>query len=265
MKLTVLCDNNTFIDNYLIGEPAYSVYIENGKDKILFDVGYSNVYKQNAKLLGIDLTKVNKIALSHGHDDHTKGIKYFPTKNHPKVYYAPHLFEERFDNELNISSPFTRDKMNKNFKMIEVPKPLEISKNLFFLGPIPRIFDFEKEKSGLERKINGVRLPDEFPDDSALCYVCDDGLVIITACSHSGICNICEYAKKLFNKKIKLIIGGFHLLCLSKKAKQTINYFKKQRGTKFYPCHCTDLHVKAEMIRKGLDVNNVGSGLTLEI
>ena len=64
MKLLVLCDNNTFIDSYLIGEPALSFYIENGKDKILFDLGYSNVFKFNAEKRNINLEKINKIVLS---------------------------------------------------------------------------------------------------------------------------------------------------------------------------------------------------------
>ena len=64
MKLTVLCDNNTYIDSYLVGEPALSFYIENGKDKILFDLGYSSVFKFNAEKRGINLDKVNKIVLN---------------------------------------------------------------------------------------------------------------------------------------------------------------------------------------------------------
>ena len=42
MKLTVLCDNNTFIDQYYLGEPALCFYLENGEDRILFDTGLLN-------------------------------------------------------------------------------------------------------------------------------------------------------------------------------------------------------------------------------
>ena len=58
MKLTVLCDNNTFIDSYLLGEPALSFYIECGQDRILFDLGYSNVFSFNANKLKIDFPMV---------------------------------------------------------------------------------------------------------------------------------------------------------------------------------------------------------------
>ncbi len=70
MKLKVLEDNNTFIDMYYLGEPAVSYYIEDGNDKILFDVGYSDAFMKNAKKMNIDLDKVNKLVISHGDYDH---------------------------------------------------------------------------------------------------------------------------------------------------------------------------------------------------
>ena len=76
MKLTVLVDNNTIIDQYLLGEPAVSYYIETGDQNILFDAGYSDAFLINAQRLDIDLTKLDKVVLSHGHLDHTWGLQY---------------------------------------------------------------------------------------------------------------------------------------------------------------------------------------------
>jgi glyoxylase-like metal-dependent hydrolase (beta-lactamase superfamily II) len=74
VKLTVLVDNNTLIDQYFIGEPAVSYYIEDGNERILFDAGYSDVIIHNANKLHIDLGKISKIVFSHGHNDHTGGF-----------------------------------------------------------------------------------------------------------------------------------------------------------------------------------------------
>lgn len=71
MRLTVLVDNNTLIDRYLIGEPGVSYLIEYDGQKILFDTGYSDVFLKNAQTLKIDLTSIDSIVFSHGHNNHT--------------------------------------------------------------------------------------------------------------------------------------------------------------------------------------------------
>ena len=76
MKLTVLVDNNTYIDQYYLGEPALSFYIEDGTEKILFDTGYSDAFIKNAEQMGIDLGALTYIVLSHGHNDHTRGLPF---------------------------------------------------------------------------------------------------------------------------------------------------------------------------------------------
>ena len=76
MKLQVLVDNNTYIDHYYLGEPGVSYYVEIDDKKILFDAGYSDIMIRNAHSLGVDLKKITHIVLSHGHDDHSKGLKY---------------------------------------------------------------------------------------------------------------------------------------------------------------------------------------------
>ena len=70
MKLKVLVDNNTYIDQYYYGEPAVSYYIEDEDTNLLLDVGYSDIFMKNANALDVDLESVNTIVISHGHDDH---------------------------------------------------------------------------------------------------------------------------------------------------------------------------------------------------
>lgn len=264
MKLTVLCDNNTFIDSYLIGEPALSFYIENGRDKILFDLGYSNVFKFNAEKLKIDLNKVNKIVLSHGHDDHTHGLKWQKFEQKTQLYFCDGCFDRKRVDKIELTAPFSKEDMSTKFDLIEVKAPTEISKNLFCLGPIERKNNFECDNPHLKTLKNGKWVQDSVIDDTALVYNGKDFIYVITACSHSGICNICEYAKKLFKKPIKAVIGGFHLFELNEQTKKTVEYFKKQNIPELYPCHCTSLLMKAEMYKNKLNINEVGSGLKLQ-
>ena len=74
MQLTVLVDNNTLIDRYYLGEPGVAYYLEDGDVRILFDVGYSDIFLRNAQALGIDLSRLQQVVLSHGHNDHTRGL-----------------------------------------------------------------------------------------------------------------------------------------------------------------------------------------------
>ncbi len=76
MKLSVLVDNNTYIDQYYCGEPAVSYYIETENKRILFDAGYSDVFLSNAEKMGIDLRGLTHIVLSHGHNDHSGGLQF---------------------------------------------------------------------------------------------------------------------------------------------------------------------------------------------
>lgn len=83
MKLKVLLDNNTYIDEYYLAEPAVSYYIEDEENKILFDTGYSDIFIKNAKKMNINLENLNKLVISHGHNDHTGGLEHF-IKNYTK-------------------------------------------------------------------------------------------------------------------------------------------------------------------------------------
>lgn len=263
MKLMVLCDNNTYIDSYLIGEPALSFYIKNARDEILFDLGYSNVFKFNAEHRKIDLDKINKIVLSHGHDDHTHGLKWHEFNRATKLFYCKGCFDPKKIDNTDLTAPYSEAEMASKFDLHKMQECTEISKNLYCLGPIERVTDFEKDNPKLKTKVAGKWVQDRVLDDTALVYNGKDGLFVITACSHSGICNICEQAKRIFKKKISALIGGFHLFELTEQSKRTIEYLKGENIENLYPCHCTSLAVKAEMIRQGLNVHEVGCGLEI--
>ena len=76
MKITALTENTPFNDN-ISAEHGLSLYIETEKHNILFDMGQTSLFAENAKKLGIDLTKVDIAVLSHGHYDHGGGLTEF--------------------------------------------------------------------------------------------------------------------------------------------------------------------------------------------
>lgn len=268
MKITVLVDNNTYIDHYHLGEPALSIYIEHGDYRILFDTGYSDVFLRNAISLGIDLSKISTIVFSHGHNDHTRGITF--VKKHffsqkVQIIAHPDIFQDRFENDKSIGAPFSIESLQKVNELILSKDPVYINSQLTYLGEIPCYFDFEKRKSIGVLRSDSKESPDFVMDDTALAYNTGDGLFIITGCSHSGICNIIEHAKYVCNeKKVIGIIGGFHLFDVSTQLMKTINYFRENQIEKLYPCHCVSFNAKAE-IHKFIPINEVGVGLKIDI
>lgn len=266
MKLTVLSDNNTVIDRYFVGEPAVSYYIECGGKKILFDAGYSDVYVRNAQALGIDLSGLDILVLSHAHNDHTGGLTVLPAqKKKPALVAHPLIFEPREYDGADIGSPVSREEAEALFDLRLTDAPCEIAPSLFFLGQIERTNDFENKNSVGYRIHGGNRIPDFLPDDTALAFSGKQGLSIITGCSHAGICNIVEQAKKVTGiRRVHSVIGGFHLLDpRSLQLRQTAGYFAQYPNIRLYPCHCTCFRAKAEIQRR-VPVRETGSGMSYE-
>lgn len=279
MRLTVLVDNNTMIDRYFTGEPALSFLVEEKRTKVLFDVGYSDAFLKNAAAMDISLLDVDYIVLSHGHLDHTWGldplikryteaaIEKIPFKQ-PLLVTHPLTFKTKQKEDLReIGSLISEKKLAHHFDMKFTKTPFWLTEKLVFLGEIERKNDFEARKSLGKIVIDQSKAgeDDYITEDSALVYKSPQGLVVITGCSHSGICNIVEYAKKVCNDgRIIDIIGGFHLLNPSKEVlAKTLDHMKKVNPQEVHACHCTDLPSKVALAGV-VCLKEVAVGLKLE-
>lgn len=269
MKLQVLVDNNTLIDCYYQGEPAVCFYIEDGDQRLLFDVGYSDIFIKNARALGIDLQQIDTIILSHGHNDHSRGLTYlvdYIDMQQVKIVAHPDALQRKIFDHQSIGAPFNATELKTMATLQLTKKPIKISQHLTFLSEIPALHHFEpRQQLGdmIDEKL--ISKPDYVMDDSALVYHGKDGLFIITGCSHSGICNIVEYAKQVCDEpRVVGIIGGFHLLDVSPQLQHTIGYLVNNGIKQLYPCHCVLFNVKAEL-HKVIPISEVGVSLTLDI
>lgn len=229
MKITILNENNSRIDNYLLAEPAFSALIECDDRKILFDTGYSNVFIKNAETIGIDLDNITDIVISHGHNDHTGGLQYYQPKSKNINFIAhPNIFEKKIDADgASYGCPVTKEELGNYFSLKLTKSPYYITENLIFLGEV------ENNAS-------------EDIDDSALVYIKKDKIFILTGCSHAGIVNIINYAKKVtVINNVYGILGGFHLINIPEKSIEKLGDFFKEENIEFLaPCHCCDLKSK---------------------
>lgn len=94
-----------------------------------------------------------------------------------------------------------------------------------------------------------------------------EGLVIITGCSHARICNIISYAKKITGgTRIIEIIGGLHLENPpSEQMNKTVSFMASIGAKRVHACHCTGLKAQIELAKAGVAVEDTGAGLVIEV
>lgn len=177
----------------------------------------------------------------------------------------PAASEPKYYKQKPIGMNTRQDENDFFFKKIHTTYPLKLSEHVVFLGQIPRINSFEaREPVGQTHDIDGKLTDDYVLDDSALAIKTKQGLVIVTGCSHAGICNIIEHAKLVTGENnILSIIGGFHLINTDEKILlETSKYLNSHSMDVLYPCHCTDLAAKI-YLSSHVKIKEVGVGLTL--
>ena len=184
-----------------------------------------------------------------------------------KPLHEPQLFLRTFvsvstEQFVEVGSMMSRAQLAKHFPLQISSEPQWLNSRLVYLFEIPKHNSFEG-KLTFGRK-EGENKEDTVPEDSALAYRSPHGLVIITGCSHSGICNIIEYAKRVCgDSRIVDVTGGFHLLNPSTKHLQgTLAYFRNLKVAKLHACHCTDLRSKIALAAVA-EVEEVGVGMRL--
>ena len=237
MKLTVLTENAA--GTRFLAEHGLSYLIEHDGMIILFDAGHSDVFLKNSRELGIDLiNKIDCIVLSHGHWDHGNGLTFLSGK--PLITH-PEAFKKRFRKNENINKglSLSQEELSLKFQLTTSEKPYYITPQILYLGSIPRLNDYEAQSTAF---VDEQGEEDYIPDDSALVLIKGNELIIMSGCAHAGICNICEYAKKVTGiSAIRAVVGGFHLGQANEQLRRTIRYFQSQEVHQLIPSHCTEL------------------------
>lgn len=159
----------------------------------------------------------------------------------------------------------TRQELDRRFNLILSKEPYRICDAITFLGEIPRLNDFESRQTAFFHMEESQRHEDFIMDDSALAVETRKGLVIVTGCSHAGICNIVEHARHVTGQRhVHMVLGGFHLMGDSTQLRKTIDYFKESTVDHLYPMHCTTLPALAEF-HKAFGIEKLCAGDTLSI
>ena len=237
MKWTVLSDNRS-CNPALETEHGLSILLQTERHKILLDTGASDVFIRNAELLGVDLSDVDYVFISHGHSDHAGGLRYILKQNQQaKVIVSPDAMSGKFFSKRgNLHSITTEWPEIDDDRLILIDHTCEIAEGLHIIAHIPQIHSMPKGNQNLYVKdTNGDYIHDDFRHELAL-YV--DGL-LFTGCAHSGLENIlaaCPWP-------VYTVVGGFHLLDGQETGEEIEALAQRLKtkcpNTKFYTSHCT--------------------------
>ncbi|MDI9623591.1 MAG: MBL fold metallo-hydrolase [Methanothermobacter sp.] len=232
MKITCLIEDNG--PSQFKIEHGLSLHID--QLDLLFDMGQSHYFIENAQKLGINISTVEYAIISHGHYDHGGGLPHFLKENNTaNIYIGNSAFSKRYaDNGswryVGLDSSLAD---NHRIKHLKDDTRLSIGCDI-----IVNIWDFFPKPMGNHKlyKISedGI-VKDDFKDEIVLIVESEDSLIVLTGCSHRGILNILETIKRKYDKPIKTLIGGFHI-----KAKEAPNLLEPFQNIKeIYTGHCT--------------------------
>lgn len=218
MRITTLVENHGHKSTpSLKAEHGVSFYIEIGDHVYMSDVGQSGNFADNAEKLGVDLGRVETLAISHHHYDHGGGLGRFFEENDDAVVYlhtspnADYLAVDSPDSVryIGLDRGLLRDNQNR-IKYID--KSQEVSPRFYLITKIPEEYPKPNGDERLKRRIGDDIISDPFEHELVTVVEGEEGLVVLTGCAHNGVLNMVTAAQTEFpGKSIQAVIGGFHL------------------------------------------------------
>jgi 7,8-dihydropterin-6-yl-methyl-4-(beta-D-ribofuranosyl)aminobenzene 5'-phosphate synthase len=221
-SLTILCDNSISRPGF-VGEHGFSVLIDRGGQKYLFDTGPGMSLPLNLKAAGQSLDGLNGVFISHGHSDHTGGLRWVVQQTapvrvvaHPAIFSKHMVLDHPPDRSTSryIGVPLTRSELESlgaTFCFLDHTE--EAFPGGWFLTGMTRLPELSPQDDRLWLRQEGRLVPDAIADDANLLLDTDSGPVLLLGCAHAGILNVLRHLRTdLGLTRLHAVLGGTHLM-----------------------------------------------------
>ncbi|MEJ2660964.1 MAG: MBL fold metallo-hydrolase [Desulfobacteraceae bacterium] len=265
----------------LVAEHGLSLLVktvgEGEQHTIMLDTGYNaRSLIHNMEWLGIDLSAIEAIVISHSHMDHAGALypvvkkinRSVPLVVHPDIFARHRILKTKDKGEIRFPDCYDRDHLAAaGVDLVERRGPTGLSGDTILVtGEVARVTDFEKGMPSAFVERNRELRPDPISDDQSLIVHLDGkGLVLITGCCHAGLINTLRYAQKITGiQEVHAVLGGLHLSgpAFAPIVERTIEELQRFNPELVVPMHCTGWNSSrrlAEAFDKRFILNSVGT------
>lgn len=251
MRFRFLMENKTDGPG-CVAEHGLSIYIEAQGKKLLFDTGASALFAQNAQKLGVDLSQVDALIISHGHYDHTGGVPAFCEINaaaavyiHKNAFYETYGLEKNGEWEKETCGIRWTHAQRKAIepRLVRTSGVTRLSETIAISGTIPVAEGCESTETFYRKLVGGGFEVDPMDHEQILVIREPEGLYVFSGCSHRGVPAAIHCARALFGgERIAALVAGMHLYNASKEMRRkVIEQILREDMEVVMPVHCTGI------------------------
>ena len=255
IHIQVLIDNFPSVEQpELKSEHGLSFFVMYKGKRILCDMGASPAFLENAEQMQVNLKKLDFAFLSHGHADHTGGLRAFLSYNDKTpVYLASSICQQRYFSsrrgfKREISTEAALFELYPD-RLIPVSESTWLGEGIAVVRNQCHQYAKPLGNQYLTVAEAGTEQLDAFTHELSLAFVTSEGLVILSSCSHEGALNIIDSCVKFMGEKhVRAFIGGLHLVDSDQVADEasllTSQLQSFYPGLKVITGHCTGVRAR---------------------